>query len=160
MRDESPVSSTTKWLNLGALSVAELLALSIWFSASAVVPQLQLEWDLTASQKSWITMSVQIGFVVGALFIAVTNLADRIPSRFLFAGSAMLACVTNTAIPLFNPDPITVLVLRFLSGASLAGVYPLGMKIVATWTKGDRGLGIGMLVGALTMGTADRKSDE
>lgn len=154
MLDESPVSSTTKWLNLGALSVAELLALSVWFSASAVVPQLQLEWDLTASQKSWITMSVQIGFVVGALFIAVTNLADRIPSRFLFAGSAMLACLTNVAIPLFNPDPSMVMVLRFLSGASFAGVYPLGMKIVATWTKSDRGLGIGMLVGALTLGTA------
>jgi len=154
MHTETPVSSTQKWLNLGILSVAECLVFSIWFSASAVVPQLQEEWGLSASQKSWITMSVQVGFVVGALFIAVTNLADRYSSRVIFTASAMLACVTNAAIPFFNPDPNIVMALRFLSGASFAGVYPLGMKIVASWTKSDRGLGIGILVGALSMGKA------
>jgi len=143
-----------KWRNLAFLAMAELMAMALWFSASAVVPQLTAEWDLTSSEQSWMTMSVQIGFVVGALLSALLNIADRIPARVLFAVSALVGGVFNALIPFVDSDPQVALLLRFLTGVTLAGVYPPGMKLMATWCKEDRGLGIGLLVGALTMGSA------
>lgn len=145
---------TGKHRNMVLLAVAELLAMVLWFSASAVVPQLTEEWGLSDGQRSWMTMSVQIGFVVGALLSAVLNLADRIPSRWLIAGSALIGAGFNALIPWLNPGPEVALVLRFLTGMMLAGVYPPGMKLMATWCKADRGLCIGVLVGALTVGSA------
>jgi MFS family permease len=144
----------TKWRYLLLLALAELLAMGLWFSASAVVPQLTAAWDLTGAQQSWMTMSVQIGFVVGALLSAVLNLADVIPAHRLFAGSALLGAGANAAIALFVEQPAPALGLRFLTGVSLAGVYPPGMKLVASWSDRDRGLAIGLLVGALTVGSA------
>jgi MFS family permease len=139
---------------LGLLSVAELLAMVLWFSASAVIPQLTAEWHLSGAQQSWMTMSVQIGFVVGALASAILNVADRMSSRWLVTASAAAGAVFNAAIPILDTGPNVTIVLRFLTGVCLAGVYPPGMKLVATWSKGDRGLGIGLLVGALTVGSA------
>ncbi len=143
-----------KWSMLGLLALAELLAMSLWFSASAVVPQLTAEWSLSGGQQSWLTMSVQIGFVVGALGSTLLTLADRVPAQRLFAVSALLGALFNGAIALFATTPEVALLLRFLTGVTLAGVYPPGMKLVASWTKEDRGLGIGLLVGALTVGSA------
>ena len=143
-----------KWTMLSLLALAELLAMSLWFSASAVVPQLTAEWSLSGGQQSWLTMSVQIGFVVGALGSTLLTLADRVPAQRLFAVSALLGALFNGAIALFATTPEVALLLRFLTGVTLAGVYPPGMKLVASWTKEDRGLGIGLLVGALTVGSA------
>ena len=143
-----------KWKNLCLLAIAELLAMSLWFSASAVIPQLIEEWDLSGSQQSWITMSVQIGFVIGALLSAVLNLADRVAIQKLIALSAIAGATFNAIIALLVYQPGPALVLRFLTGMTLAGVYPTGMKLMATWCKRDRGLGIGLLVGALTLGSA------
>ena len=142
-----------KWRSVGLLALAELLAMSVWFSASAVVPQLTSEWGLTGGQQSWLTMSVQVGFVAGALLSAVLNLADRVPAQRLIAASAVLAAAANAAIPLLDAGPNAALGLRFLTGVALAGVYPPGMKLVASWCKEDRGLGIGLLVGAITLGS-------
>jgi MFS family permease len=143
-----------KWPTLLLLSLAELLAMAVWFSASAVVPALTTTWRLDDAGQAWLTMSVQIGFVVGAFGSAVLNLADRIPARRFFTISALLAALSTALIPLLATEPGLALGLRFLTGLFLAGVYPVGMKIVATWTKADRGLGIGLLVGALTLGSA------
>jgi MFS family permease len=143
-----------KWRTLLLLSLAELLAMAVWFSASAVVPALTTAWQLDDGGRAWLTMSVQIGFVVGAFGSAVLNLADRIPTRPFFAISALLAAAATALIPLLATGLGLALVLRFLTGLFLAGVYPVGMKIMATWTKQDRGLGIGLLVGALTLGSA------
>lgn len=137
-----------------ALSVAELLAMSVWFSASAVVPALSSDWHLDGADQAWLTMSVQIGFVVGAFSSSLFNLADYFPGQRLFAATAALAAIATAAIPAFVSSLAPALVLRFLTGMFLAGVYPVGMKIIATWTKEDRGLGIGLLVGALTFGSA------
>ena len=126
----------------------------LWFSASAVVPQLALEWDLSASEQAWMAMSVQLGFICGALLSALLNLADRTSLPKLFAVCAVSGACLNAAIPLFDPGPTGALALRFLTGMSLAGVYPPAMKLVATWAKRDLGLGIGVLVGALTVGSA------
>ncbi len=143
-----------KWRTLWLLALAELLGMAVWFSASAVVPILTDLWQLTDGGRAWLTMSVQIGFVVGALLSAVLNLADRIPARYLFPATATLAGLTTIAIPLLAQGLRFALLMRFLTGVFLAGVYPVGMKIMATWTKEDRGLGIGLLVGALTLGSA------
>ena len=143
-----------KWYNIAILAVSALLAMGLWFSASAVLPQLTEEWGLSDSQKAWMTMSVQIGFVVGALLSALLNLSDRISVRKLFTLSALSAALFNLAIPLLNPTPEVVIFLRFMTGMFLAGVYPPGMKLMATWCKEDLGLCIGILVGAITIGSA------
>ena len=143
-----------KWKTLILLAAAELLAMSVWFSASAVVPALTQAWTLDDSGRAWLTMSVQIGFVVGAFGSALFNLADRLPARRLFTLSALLAALCTALIGWFANGLAVALALRFLTGLCLAGVYPVGMKIMATWTQKDRGLGIGLLVGALTLGSA------
>ena len=143
-----------KWYNIAILAVSALLAMGLWFSASAVLPQLTEEWGLSDSQKAWMTMSVQIGFVVGALLSALLNLSDRISVRKLFTLSALSAALFNLAIPLLNPTPEVAIFLRFMTGMFLAGVYPPGMKLMATWCKEDLGLCIGILVGAITIGSA------
>ena len=136
------------------LALAELLGMAVWFSASAVVPALTSAWSLTDAGKAWLTMSVQVGFVAGAFGSALLNLADRVSARKLFTVSALLASLATALIPLLANGLRLALPLRFLTGLFLAGVYPVGMKIMATWTKEDRGLGIGLLVGALTLGSA------
>jgi MFS family permease len=143
-----------KWRTLWLLAAAELLAMAVWFSASAVVPALSAAWALGDNGRAWLTMSVQIGFVVGAFGSALLNLADRIPSRRFFSISAFLAALVTALIPLLANSLAPALVLRFLTGLFLAGVYPVGMKLMATWTKEDRGLGIGLLVAAVTLGSA------
>jgi MFS family permease len=139
---------------LGVLAAAELLAMGLWFSVSAVVPQLSGEWGLSGREAAWLAMAVQVGFVAGALASALGNLADRVPAGRLVAASALAGAALNAAVPLLDPGLGWTLVLRFLTGAALAGVYPPGMKLVATWCREDRGFGIGVLVGALTFGKA------
>lgn len=146
--------SREKWQVLLLLALAEMLAMAVWFSATAVVPVLTELWQLSDGSRAWLTMSVQIGFVAGAFGSAILNLADRLPSRRFFTISALLAGFVTMAIPWLAGGIALALILRFLTGILLAGVYPVGMKIMATWTKEDRGLGIGLLVGALTVGSA------
>jgi MFS family permease len=143
-----------KWRTLLLLALAELLGMAVWFSASAVVPALAAEWGLDESGRALLTISVQGGFVVGAFGSAVLNLSDRVSTRWLFAVSAWLAAIATALIPLTSTSLDLALLFRFLTGLLLAGVYPVGMKIMATWTREDRGLGIGLLVGALTLGSA------
>ncbi|WP_103020228.1 MFS transporter [Salinibacter altiplanensis] len=138
---------------LALLATATLLAMALWFSGSAVVPQLTAEWTLTGGEQSWMTMSVQIGFVAGAVLSASLTVADRISGSVLFAASALAGAVVNAAV-VVAPGPAFAIACRFLTGMALAGVYPPGMKLVATWCKEDRGEGIGLLVGALTVGSA------
>ena len=135
------------------LVAAELLAMSLWFSASAVVPQLRAEWGLSPAGGAWMTVSVQLGFVVGALASAALNLSDRVSSVRLFAACAAAGALANLGIVLAS-GPAAALALRALTGAALAGVYPPGMKLVASWTVRGRGLAIGLVVGALTLGSA------
>jgi MFS family permease len=138
---------------LGVLAAAELCAMAPWFSASAVAPALAGVWRLDATGTAWLTISVQLGFVVGALVSAVLTLSDRWSARRLVAGCALLAGLATLGVA-FAPGPGMGIGLRMLTGAALAGVYPPGMKIVAGWYREGRGLAIGVLVGALTLGSA------
>lgn len=140
----------TVWL----LAFAELLAMSLWFSVSAVIPALTQSWQLSSGDAAWLTMAVQIGFVAGALVSAFINLADLWPPRLVFAWGAALAALANAGIAWFAEGLATALPLRFATGFALAAVYPVGMKIMASWMKEDRGLGLGLLVGALAVGSA------
>jgi MFS family permease len=144
---------TDKWRTLLLLSLSVLLSMAVYFSASAVVPALTRLWSLDDAGRSWLTMSVQLGFVIGALLSALTNLSDILPAPRLMAFSAFLAALA-TALIAFATSFSIALFLRLLTGIFLVGVYPVGMKIIATWTRADRGLGIGLLVGALTIGSA------
>jgi len=135
------------------LSVAELLAMAPWFSASAVAPALSQHWALSATQTAWLTISVQLGFVVGALVSATLTLPDRWSARRLLAGAAFCAAAATAAVAA-APSAGLAIALRGLTGVCLAGVYPPGMKILAGWFREGRGLAIGILVGALTLGSA------
>ncbi len=150
----SDAPSSARWRALVLLSLAELLGMSLWFSASAVVPALRVEWNLSDSSVSWLTIAVQLGFVGGTLLSAFLNLPDVISVRYLFAVSAFAGAVTNAAFGGYVRDVHSAILLRFLTGMFLAGVYPPGMKIMATWFQRSRGMALGVLVGALTLGKA------
>lgn len=147
-------SATMKWRSLASLAAAAVLALALWFSASAVVPALQREIGLSAFQASAFTSAVQIGFVAGTLGSALLGLADRLDLRRFFLVSALLASVANALILMLPPTSFAVLVCRFVTGACMAGIYPVGMKLAASWSRGDLGFLVGILVGALTLGSA------
>src|SRR5580765_7835400 len=150
----APAAPAGRWRALFLLAAAELLGMSLWFSASASVPAIQAEWSLSDSAAAWLTLAVQLGFVLGTLISALSNLPDVVNTRRLFAASALLAALSNAAFGLFAKGPALGIPLRFATGFFLAGVYPPGMKIMATWFRRGRGLALGVLVGALTLGKA------
>jgi MFS family permease len=152
--DHSWTNPARRWRALALLSTAELLGMSLWFSASAVVPALRAEWHLSDSAVSWLTVAVQLGFVAGTLLSALLNLPDVISTRHLFAVAAFAGAFANALFGWSAHGPDTGIALRFLTGLFLAGVYPPGMKIMATWFRERRGMALGVLVGALTLGKA------
>src|SRR5262245_16892596 len=145
--------SRRRWSILALLALAEVLGMSVWFAASAVAPELRELWNLDASQAGWITTAVQVGFVAGTAVAAILNVADVVPARAYFAAASALAGVANAAVVL-APGYRTALAARFATGFFLAGVYPPAMKMLATWFRSARGLAIGTLIGALTVGKA------
>ena len=151
--DNLPESGSKRWRLLAVLAVAELLGMALWFTGSAVGPQLRLQLGLTTAQVGWITIAVQLGFVTGTALSALFNLADIFPARKLFAVAAVCGAVAN--LPMAWANTLSVVLLsRFLAGCCLAGVYPPAMKMAATWFRARRGLAVGTIVGALTIGKA------
>ncbi|MFM7607375.1 MAG: MFS transporter, partial [Alphaproteobacteria bacterium] len=130
-------ASDGKHRNMALLVGAIVLTLSVWFAGTAAVPGLLAEGLITPSRAAWLTACVQLGFVFGTLVSAVFSLADRWPARWLFLGCAMLAAGATLAQTLVAPAGDTALLLRFIAGAAMAGVYPVGMKLAASWAKGD-----------------------
>ncbi|HEU4521776.1 MAG TPA: MFS transporter, partial [Thermoanaerobaculia bacterium] len=136
------------------VAAAELLAMGLWFGVSAVSPQIAAEWQLDTRATSWLTLAVQLGFVAGTLVSALANLPDVIRPRLLVALCAILGAIANAVLALYATTLAVAIVLRFLTGVFLAGVYPPGMKLIATWYRQGRGFALGVLVGALTLGKA------
>ena len=143
-----------KTRSIALLAVCEVAAMALWFSASAVVPALVAEFRLSSFAQSLLTSAVQAGFVAGSLTSAILGLADRIEPRRFFMLSALVASGANALILVVDPAGPLVPLLRFVTGMCMAGVYPVGMKLAATWARGDMGLMVGLLVGALTLGSA------
>jgi len=142
-----------RWRMLAFLSVAMVLALTVWFSTNAIAPALEIEKGFSTGDIAWLTISVQIGFVIGTLIIAFTNVADVFNTRKVFAVSALLAGVFNAALVFMPGGFATALALRVLSGVFLGGVYPPGMKIISGWFRSGRGIAIGVMIAALTLGS-------
>ena len=143
-----------RWRLLALLGAGELLAMSPWFSASAVAPLITVELSLGGLDLPLLTIAVQLGFVAGALLIAVTGAADVLPSRALFLVGALAAAGANLGFAYGAGDFGSALAFRLVTGFALAGVYPIGMKIVSGWFRRQRGFAIGVLVGALTVGAS------
>lgn len=137
------------------VALVQVLGLSVWFAAAAVVPGVHSDWGIGAAAAAWLTIAVQIGFVVGAVTSAVFNLADRIAPHYLLAASALGATACTAMLAVVSTGLETAIPLRFLTGLMLAGVYPVGMKLMASWSGSTgRGRVFGVLIGALTVGSA------
>jgi MFS family permease len=149
-----PASPGARWRQLVLLSVVQVAAMSVWFSASAVGPALRAEWSLPAEQAVLLTISVQAGFAAGAVGSAALNLADRVRPPVLIGCGAATAALTTAVFPWLGPVPWLAVLLRFGTGAALAAVYPVGMKVVVSWFPRRRGLALGVLLAALTLGSA------
>ncbi len=138
---------------LGLLAVAELLGMALWFTGSAVGPTLARLWSLSPSEVGWLTTAVQLGFVCGTAVSALLNVPDVMASRRLFAIAALAGAAANAPLAMTSSYGVA-LASRFLAGMCLAGVYPPAMKMAATWFRARRGLAVGTIVGALTVGKA------
>jgi MFS family permease len=146
-------AADSKRRNMALLAAAIVLVLSVWFAGTVAVPSLIAQGLVTPGRAAWLTACVQLGFVVGTLVSAVLSLADRFDARRLFLGCAVLAAAATLGQTLVAPAGAAALALRFVAGAAMAGVYPVGMKLAASWAKGDLGLLIGIVVGAVTLGS-------
>ncbi|WP_229069080.1 MFS transporter [Actinoplanes sp. DH11] len=137
------------------IAAVQVLGLAVWFSASAVVPALRESWQISATASVWLTASVQLGFVAGAVTSTALNLADRVRAHLLMAGCAALAAACTAVFALLADGLAAAVPLRFLTGVFLAGVYPVGMKLTGSWAPpAGRGLAFGVMIGALTLGSA------
>ncbi|GAA5533739.1 hypothetical protein Dalu01_02147 [Deinococcus aluminii] len=149
----SEAAAPGRWSALTRLAVAVVLAMAPWFSAAAVLPQLRAAWGLSDAAAAWLTLAVQLGFVVGAVLSAALNLADRVPPRRLILAGALLAAAANLGL-LVAGGPVLAGLLRALTGAALALVYPPALKAMSAWFRSGRGVALGVMVGALTLGSA------
>jgi MFS family permease len=139
----------------GLIALVLVLAMTVWFSASAVVPALASQWHLSAGAAAWMTAPVQAGFVLGAVGSAALGLADRIRPHLLVAGCAAGAAACTLVMAMFANGPLAAVPLRFATGAFLAGVYPVSMKLMASWSPpAGRALAMGTLIGCLALGSA------
>jgi MFS family permease len=146
--------SKGNWLITFLVSGTVLFTMSLWFSASAVVPSIAREWNLTSGQQSLLTLLVQLGFVCGTLASAILNLPDLFRPKFVIAASGLAAALANAVFALLSHSFTSGAVCRFLTGFFLAGVYPPSMKIIASWFQTRRGTALGILIGSLTVGKA------
>lgn len=142
-----------RWKALTLICVGVVGVLTTWFSATAIVPELIVTWSLSTSQAAWLTNAVQLGFVLGAVGASFVNLPDLVRMNRLMAISSAVAALANASL-LLQPGPELAIAARFVTGIALAGVYPPALKLMATWFVKGRGLALGFLIGALTLGSS------
>jgi MFS family permease len=145
---------STAGRQLALIALVQVLVLACWFSASAVVPALRRDWDISSFQATLLTVAVQLGFVTGAVSSAAVNLADRFPAHKVVAASALVAAAATGLIALVVDGMPWAVTLRFVTGVALAGVYTVGKKLMRGWFDRGRGFALGVLIGALTLGSA------
>ena len=150
IRDEAP----GRWRQLAIVALALSLAMGPWFSAGAVGPLIAAEWHTQGLELPLLTVAVQLGFAAGALLLAVAGVPDVVPGPRLLAIGAVLAALANLGFATLATDPRSAIPFRALTGAALAAVYPVAMRLASTWFVRERGLAIGVLIGALTAGSA------
>lgn len=143
-----------RWLQLAVLSLAVLLVLGTWFSGTAVSTSLRNEWGVDTIGVATLTVAVQLGFAASALVLAVLGIPDVIPARWLILAGGLVAAGANAGFAFLADDLASAVPYRFLTGAGIAAVYPVGMKVLAGWFRRERGLAVGTLIGAITVGSA------
>ncbi len=143
-----------RWWMLAVISVGILLAEAPWFSSAAVAPLLSAEWHPTGLELSLLTVAVQLGFAGAALALAMSGAADVLPGRVLFAGGAFVTAAANLGFAWVATDAASALPFRALTGAGIAAVYPVAMKLIAGWFRIRRGLALGLVIGAIAAGSA------
>jgi MFS transporter, DHA1 family, inner membrane transport protein len=139
---------------LPAIALSQLAGTSLWFAINAVMPDLQRDAALPDAAVGWLTAAVQLGFIAGTLVFALLAVADRFSPRLVFLACTLLGAVLAAATAWLPPELGLLLVLRFATGVCIAGIYPVGMKIAAGWYAQGLGWALGVLVGALVLGTA------
>lgn len=150
---QGTAADSQRWRVLSLLCLAVVLSLTTWFSATAILPELKQELALSPSAEAWLTNGVQVGFVIGALIASLVNLPDLVRLSRLMAAAALVAALANASL-LLHPGTGGIIAARIVTGIALAGVYPPALKLVATWFIRDRGLALGAVIGALTIGSA------
>jgi MFS transporter, DHA1 family, inner membrane transport protein len=139
---------------LPAIALSQFAGTSLWFAINAVMPELQRSAALPAASAAWLTAAVQLGFIAGTLVFALLSLADRFSPRLVFLACSLAGAALALATALLPPSVALLIALRFATGVCLAGIYPVGMKIAAGWYAQGLGWALGVLVGALVLGTA------
>ncbi len=139
---------------LPVIVLSQFAGTSLWFAVNAVMPDLQRAWGLPASAVGALTAAVMLGFVVGTLVFALLMVADRLAAPRVFMLCALLGALANASMVWADGSLSVLLVLRFVVGFLLAGIYPVGMKIAASWYRSGLGAALGVLIGALVLGTA------
>ena len=136
------------------ISLAQLLGTSLWFSANGAGPNLMREWHATASDIGWLTSAVQVGFILGTLLLSLTGMADRFRAATLFVAASFAGAAFNLCFAWLSTGIADAAIYRFLVGVALAGIYPVGMKLLVTWVPQRPGWALSLLVSMLTLGTA------
>lgn len=142
-----------RFLPLGLLTAALVLGISTWFSATAVIPQLAEEWSLSPTAQAWLTISVVLGFVIGALISSALNIADRVRPQVVILIGAWGAGLANLSL-IWVDEAVPGILLRLLTGLFLAGVYPPSFKLISTWFRRGRGMALGLLAAGIILGNA------
>ena len=136
------------------LVLSQWLGTSLWFSPSGAADGLMARLAIDSAAFGWLIAATQLGFIAGTLAFAATGLADRFGASRIFAVSCVAGAVTNAALALPGVEYTAAWGLRFAVGLCLAGIYPLGMKMIVQWVGGRPAAALGWLVGMLTLGTA------
>ena len=150
LKDPQPAG---RFRALFILSICIVLSMTTWFSATAVIPQLQSIWNLTPTLSAWLTIGVQLGFVIGAIGSSIVSLSDVISSKKLMIYGSIGAAAANLGLLLVESAYLAI-IFRLMTGIFLALVYPPSLKLISTWFRRERGLALGALVGSITLGSA------
>src|SRR6516225_4563872 len=152
--DHSVAASGLRSNPVATIAIAQLLGTSLWFSANSAAPDLMRAWGIGVSGIGLLTNAVQLGFILGTSMVALSGLADRFAASRIFLVSALAGATFNACFAWLSHGLISAAIFRFLVGVSLAGIYPIGMKLVVSWTPERTGAALAYLVGMLTLGTA------
>ncbi|WP_338035579.1 MFS transporter [Billgrantia antri] len=139
---------------MATIAIAQLFGTSLWFSANSAADDLMRTWHVSAADIGWLTSAVQVGFILGTLTMALGGLADRYRASRIFVCCALAGALFNAGFALLSEGLASALAFRFLVGLSLAGIYPVGMKLIVSWAPERTGQALAQLVAMLTLGTA------
>jgi len=154
LRDSASSRRNTRYGPIWIVAFAQLFGTSLWFSANAATDDLIKAWGLNASDIGWLTSAVQLGFILGTLVLALAGMADRLAASRIFVCSALLGALFNLGFAFLSTGLASAMAFRFLVGLCLAGIYPLGMKLIVGWAPERAGAALALLVAMLTLGTA------